>query len=134
MYELRKTPRNVYQIIRKALERGCPLGCSVDVSVQSVRTSKETCSHIQPPETKLLLCSKWKIFCLQPLFQHSSVHVCYPDCAPDQIFASCTSPLWSLPALIVSLPVPFILASCFWITITASWILDFSCLFACCQP
>ncbi len=34
MYELQKAPRDLYQIISKALERGSLLGCSIDVRTE----------------------------------------------------------------------------------------------------
>lgn len=47
MYDLKRAPRNMGHIIRKALERGSLLGCSIDVSVALLFTVNCECLVLQ---------------------------------------------------------------------------------------
>lgn len=47
MYDLKRAPRNMGHIIRKALERGSLLGCSIDVSVPLLFTENYGCLLLQ---------------------------------------------------------------------------------------
>ena len=45
-YEMKEAPKELYKIMKKALERGSLMGCSIDVSLQS----ESHCDRSQPPE------------------------------------------------------------------------------------
>lgn len=46
MYELKKAPPNLFSIIRRAVERGSLMGCSIDVSAQENITNNQSICNI----------------------------------------------------------------------------------------
>lgn len=47
-YDLRNPPSNLFQILKKALEAGALLGCSIDVSPGVMRSEVTSCHDVSP--------------------------------------------------------------------------------------
>lgn len=57
-YEMKEAPKELYKIMKKALDRGSLMGCSIDVGRRGARRQDAGADH-RPVTCALSLCSLW---------------------------------------------------------------------------